>query len=65
MNPFAKALSEIKARHSLRELRSYEHEGVFVRGSLGERLLNLASNDYLGLQILWRERIAEFLHDLA
>lgn len=62
MNPFAKALSEIKARHSLRELRSYEHEGVFVRGSLGERLLNLASNDYLGLQILWRERIAEFLH---
>ncbi len=61
MNPFLKALDELKAQHSFREIQPYEHDGVFVRWGDGEPMLNLASNDYLGLQILWRDRIAEFL----
>ncbi|WP_394908235.1 aminotransferase class I/II-fold pyridoxal phosphate-dependent enzyme [uncultured Helicobacter sp.] len=65
MNPFTKALSDFKAQHSLRELQPYTHDGVFVRGDLGEQLLNLASNDYLGLQILWREHIAKFLQNAS
>lgn len=57
---FTQALQHIRTQHNLRLLRPYAHENVYVRDD-DKHLLNFASNDYLGLQILWRERIVEFL----
>lgn len=46
---FLSELSDLKRRGNLRSLPSFRHEGKYVFSNDGNRLLNLSSNDYLGL----------------
>lgn len=42
-------LDELKSNNMYRHITKIEHNGKYINSSNGERLLNLASNDYLGL----------------
>ena len=42
-------LDELKSNNMSRHITKIEHNGKYINSSNGERLLNLASNDYLGL----------------
>ena len=46
---FFSELSDLERRGNLRSLPSFRHEGKYVFTNDGNRLLNLSSNDYLGL----------------
>lgn len=48
INYFTKELDNLKSKNNFRVLRNLEHEGRFVIEN-GQRMLNLSSNDYLGL----------------
>ena len=56
---FRAGLDELKAAGNLRALPQVEHDGRYVSAS-GRRMLNLSSNDYLGIasEGLWQR---EFL----
>ena len=48
MNRYATRLTQLKDASNLRRLPEVEHDGVYVVRE-GQRMLNLSSNDYLGL----------------
>ena len=60
---FRAGLDELKAAGNLRALPQVEHDGRYVSAS-GRRMLNLSSNDYLGIasEGLWQR---EFLAGLS
>ena len=55
-------LDRLRAEDNLRQLPQMEIEGAYLRVG-GERLLNLSSNDYLGLSCAGLER--DFMRDMA
>lgn len=65
LSPFTKALQNLATQNNTRSLQSYAHQGIFVRDTHNQLLINLASNDYLGLQTLWQDTIATFLQNAS
>ena len=48
LDGYAERLAQLKAQANLRQFSSYQQQGRFIR--IGDKsMLNLASNDYLGL----------------